>query len=246
MVRGLTRESGHWGNFGEHLLNNFPNGSITYLDLPGAGKYNNIKSPTSISEMVVFLRSKIILDKNNINILVASSLGGMVAMDWLMRFQSDFDGIVTISSSFREVCSFNQRVKKDVWMDILKLLLTNNLKRREQILLKINCNSPQIRSNLLESWISIQEKRKMTKMNIFRQIIAGWKYSILNKEIKTPLLIVGSKSDRMVCRECIEKTFKLFGGNLVWHNHAGHSISLDNPEWLAIQIRLWLNQVYKQ
>jgi hypothetical protein len=42
--------------------------------------------------------------------------------------------------------------------------------------------------------------------------------------------------------ECIEKSHKVFGGQLVWHETAGHCIPLDEPQWVTQEIHKWLQR----
>ena len=97
LLRGLSRESEHWGDFGVFLNANFPKSSIHYIDMPGAGIYHQSKSPTSIPSIVETLRSKELVQTTN-NLLIASSLGGMVAFEWISKYPNDFQFATTICS----------------------------------------------------------------------------------------------------------------------------------------------------
>lgn len=82
LLRGLTRESRHWGNFPSMLQELYPQSSILQPDLPGAGTLNSTKSPLSVQEITHLLREKIdpsYLGKNNI-VFIGVSLGGMVGL----------------------------------------------------------------------------------------------------------------------------------------------------------------------
>ncbi len=61
LLRGLTRESGHWGQpFIDQLKQSIPNARIFLLDLPGSGQYVNDDASFSISKMVDFMRKDVI------------------------------------------------------------------------------------------------------------------------------------------------------------------------------------------
>src|SRR5687768_9193927 len=57
LLMGRTRESGHWNPvFVTELKKSIPNGRIFFLDLPGSGKYVNVKACLSIKGMIDFMR----------------------------------------------------------------------------------------------------------------------------------------------------------------------------------------------
>ena len=48
LLRGLARESAHWGAFVPLLQSTFPDAHVTLLDLPGTGRFHQETSPRSI------------------------------------------------------------------------------------------------------------------------------------------------------------------------------------------------------
>ena len=48
LLRGLARESAHWGAFVPLLQSTFPDAQITLLDLPGTGCFHLETSPNTI------------------------------------------------------------------------------------------------------------------------------------------------------------------------------------------------------
>ncbi|HLT23389.1 MAG TPA: alpha/beta hydrolase, partial [Bacteriovoracaceae bacterium] len=96
LLRGLTRESRHWGDFPKLLQEHYPESKIILLDLPGAGTLHKERAPLSVEKMVTRLRKEIdehLLEKNNIN-FIGVSLGGMVAMKWAEMFPQDLNKII--------------------------------------------------------------------------------------------------------------------------------------------------------
>lgn len=242
LIRGLSRESGHWGDFLTFLKTEIPGAEIRLLDLPGSGVHNKKRSPLSIPKIVDFLRKENEMDPRRLNIVIASSLGGMVAMEWVIRYPDDFEGIVTMNSSFNEICKKSERIKRSIRPEIFKAMFYRKLHFREKAILNINSNKIDQGNIILQRWIEIQKKRRMSRLNILSQAFAGISYSPKQKELRLPLLILGSKMDKMVCVECIEKSHKVFGGQLIWHETAGHCIPLDEPKWVSQEIRKWLQK----
>lgn len=244
LIRGMMRDSRHWGEFPLFLSKNIQGLEVKFIDLPGSGIYCDQKSPTRISNIVDFLRIRTGIDNSNTNILLASSLGGVVAMDWINRFHKDFEAMIMLSSSFKGICPFNERVRPSIWKEVIQLIFALKVEKRESILIKINANYNSFQQQHLEEWISFQQKNKMTRINILRQSMAGLRYHVkIKPQLNIPILMIGSKSDRLVCERCIEKSSLFFGADLIWHEKAGHSITLDDPEWTAIQIQNWLNKI---
>ncbi|MEN9304004.1 MAG: hypothetical protein RL264_2433 [Bacteroidota bacterium] len=247
LIRGLSRESGHWGDFLTYLSKEFPTANFFLLDLPGSGENRANNSPSTIPKIVDFISNKYLVNESDFNIVLASSLGGVVAYEWVMRFPDYFSGIVLMNTSFKPICKNTERVKPKVLFKLLKILLHPKVLKREKMVLEINTNKAEIPIELIEKWVDIQEKRKMSKWNIFMQAIAGHRYRVAKKSIPIPLLMLGSKMDKLVCSQCIQRVHNVFGGTLIWHETAGHCLPLDEPNWVAIQIKNWLiiNRIYE-
>jgi len=249
LIRGLTRESGHWGDFLIYLREALPDANIHLLDLPGAGVHVTEKASSNAKKMVDFMRERALSDiqkQDSINIICATSLAGMLATEWVLNHKNDFHGLIMINSSFRGICSMNERVNKAVRGDMLKILLTSNIEYRERLIIRVNSNKPELHDSLTKEWSKIQRERRMTRMNILRQTLAGMRYGTKGRKPEIPLLIIGSKADRMVLPSCIEKMHGFFGGKLVWHPTSGHGLPIDEPEWLSAVISDWCRMDFRE
>lgn len=245
LLMGLTRESANWGpTFVASIKSKLPNARIYFLDLPGAGKYTHVKAG-SVHEMVDFMRGEvkdILNKKDRKNIICATSLAGMVATEWTISYKDDFQGLIVINSSFKGICKGNERASLKVKLKMLTVMFAKSNKKREAIIVTINSNKPENYDSVSTAWANIKDLRPMTKANMFRQTMAGMKYEPVGKP-ELPLLIIGSKADRMVCPTCIEKTHEAFGGTLIWSETSGHGLPVDEPEWLSSQISTWTNSL---
>ncbi|MDO9234405.1 MAG: alpha/beta hydrolase, partial [Aquabacterium sp.] len=56
-LRGLTRESRHWGHFIEQFQHALPGCQLIALDLPGNGQLNQERSPVRVQDMVTHCRA---------------------------------------------------------------------------------------------------------------------------------------------------------------------------------------------
>lgn len=250
LLRGLTRESGHWGQpFLDALKQQVPNARIFLLDLPGSGKYVDENASFDIKEMVDFM--KVEVDSINAkydgdNLICATSLGGMLATEWVISYPNDFQGLVFIAASFKGICDLNERVQKQVRKDMFKVMFSKSIEEKEKLIVRINSNHPENYDSVTKVWVQVQQERPMKKKNIFKQAIAGMLYSTNGKKPEVPLMIIGSEGDRMVCATCTEKIHQEFGGTKVMHPDAGHGLPIDEPMWLAEQISIWINSTYQQ
>ena len=117
LLRGIGRESAHWGTaFTEELKLYLPQAKIHFLDLPGLGQYHHKKALGSIEKMADFLHSelgKLPSNTHDKHILFATSLAGIVALEWQRKYPSDFDGIAMAGSSFKGLCLPGTRIQKD-------------------------------------------------------------------------------------------------------------------------------------
>lgn len=245
LLRGLTRESGHWGpSFTANIKAEFPNATITMLDLPGSGEYYNVKAGLTINKIMEFMREKQLENieaRKGRNVIMVTSLGGMVAVEWIEKHPEDFQGLVMISSSFKGICTMDERANPAVRGEMIKVLFEKDLRKREMILLNINSNDTANFEVTLEEWIDIQKVRPMSKANIIRQTIAGMRHKLTTTDLNIPVLVIGSKGDRLVSPSCISKVSDAFNATLVWNDTAGHGIPVDAPEWLVSTFKTWMD-----
>jgi pimeloyl-ACP methyl ester carboxylesterase len=59
LLRGLTREAGHWGDFPQQLQAALPEARILAIDLPGNGTLHRQASPSTIPAMVAACRAEL-------------------------------------------------------------------------------------------------------------------------------------------------------------------------------------------
>ena len=50
LLRGLTREAGHWGALPRALEEALPGVRLHLLDLPGAGAHHRLRCPVSVAD----------------------------------------------------------------------------------------------------------------------------------------------------------------------------------------------------
>jgi len=244
LIRGLIRESGHWGEFLEQLQKQQPNAEIICLEAPGNGVYNKVKSPLRVKNMVKKMRGDYLqtINPTATKVVLATSLGGMIATEWMRTFKKDFDSAILINTSFRGLSRLNKRLRLSSLRWVLRVPFAKGIKR-EQTISKFASNRTDRHQQLSELWHSIQQKRKVKLKNTLRQLFAASIFTLKKFIPQVPVLIVTSKNDQMVCSECSQKISEYWKCPIVIHETAGHDLSSDEPEWLAEKTKNWIENL---
>jgi len=234
MLRGLGRHSDHWGNFSEHMRHEF--GEIMLINLPGiAGETNNV--PISISQITDHIRKEFLANKGDKEWgILAISLGGMIALDWVDRYPEDFKQIVTINSSSRSTSHFYERMQPMAIISILKSVFTANVRKREENVLKLTCNLMPITDQVLDRAVEIANKMTIDKKIFFKQLFAATKF-VTPKELKIPYTVLAAEGDRLASVNCSKALAKHFHAPIVIHPSAGHDLPSDDPDWIINELK---------
>lgn len=124
LLRGLTRESAHWGTFADDFQNAWPQARVVALDLPGNGQLHARQSPLSVQGMVAACRAE--LARQGVHPpfrLFAMSLGAMVATEWARTAPAEIWGCVLVNTSFRTFSPFFHRLRPRNYAALLGLAL---------------------------------------------------------------------------------------------------------------------------
>ncbi len=244
LLRGLARESAHWGDFVPLLQDAFPASRITLIDLPGTGCYYRKVSPCSIRAIVESVRgdalAKGLLEKP-VSIL-GLSLGAMVAWEWLSRHPREIAGAVLMNTSFAGLSPFYRRLRRQSYCDFVKMALTSDIYRREVGIVRLVSNRKDRYEATIEEWSRIQKARPISTKNALRQIVAAATYKPSNSKLHQPVLLLNGQGDRLVspsCTAAIQNKWDLECRSHLW---AGHDLTLDDGEWVATQMQDWVSQ----
>ncbi len=236
LIRGLLRDARHWGNFKQLLQQRFPNTPVLALDLPGNGALNQQTSSDNISDMTESLREQI---RNRRNLrLIAISMGGMIAIDWITRYPNEVQSAVLINSSLRNLSPFYHRLHWKAYSRLTKIILFAVLHTKpdfEADILALTSNHHSQDIALLKRWQQWQQQNPVSHTNAINQCLAAAKFSN-TFQLHRPVLVVSSKMDRLVDCRCSAKLAKVLDVPHFQHQTAGHDLPLDAPEWLVKQI----------
>jgi len=123
-LRGLTRESRHWGEFVDQFQRVMPHQTVVTLDLAGNGRLNHQRSASRVEDMVLDCRLQLALRHIAPPYhLLAMSLGAMVGVAWAQSRPEEVAAQVLINTSLRPFSPFYQRLRPANYARLLRLLL---------------------------------------------------------------------------------------------------------------------------
>ena len=243
LIIGLTKESAHWDDlFIEKLKEFYGVDNITAIDLPGTGKFLGQKSPATIPEIVALSRKNYadLFQQDENRLLVAISLGGMVATEWIKQFPNDFNQFVIMNSSFKGLNPLLKRLQPWGMAQFFKVFLAPTHATKERFILELVSNREEVQKNTLTKWIQISKERPITKENMVRQTLAAARFTF-NHKPEIPTFIIASIHDRLAHFSCSQALHQEWGGDfhLIEDPNAGHGLHVDIPEKLARLISDW-------
>lgn len=244
LLRGLMREQRHWGEFKDLMQKRFPESRIITPDIPGNGKNYRSLSPNSIVEITDSLRHELnrITDLRQINI-IALSMGGMSAIDWMCRYPEEIRSAVLINTSARSFSPFFQRLRWQSYLPVV-LLIIQEPQRQENLILKLTSNLHTNDAELLRRWQSWRQQYPVSKKSAFNQLLASCAFKAKQQPVQ-PVLIVSSKADQLVDYRCSLALHRAWRTDYLEHPTAGHDLPLDDPDWLVEKIDVWLTNLQK-
>jgi pimeloyl-ACP methyl ester carboxylesterase len=160
LLRGLTRETAHWGRFPALLTQASSGARIVCIDLPGAGQRRPWRCPWRVEAMLPFCRRQLaqagVAPPYH---LLGLSLGGMVAAAWAEAYPEEVAASVLVNTSMRPFSPPQQRLRPVHLPLLLRLLLPASPRLAEQTLLRLTSTAPQSHAALIADWIAIRLQR---------------------------------------------------------------------------------------
>jgi pimeloyl-ACP methyl ester carboxylesterase len=177
-LRGLTRESRHWGSFPEVFRKTIADAEIVTLDLPGNGGLNRMESPLRVEQMAGYCHAEMLSrGLRPPYFLLAMSLGAMVALAWAQRHAEEISGCVLINTSLRPFSPFHQRLRPRNYPVLLKrALLGGSPGEWEATILGLTSNLAEDRASILDGWIALRRECPVSGRNALRQLWAASRY----------------------------------------------------------------------
>lgn len=242
LLRGLTREQRHWGEFPTTLAAHLPGARIITLDTPGNGELCHQNSPLTVPEMAAHCRAELarrgLAPPYN---LLAMSLGAMVTTAWAHAHPDDIATCVLVNTSMRPFSAFHQRLRPRHYPLILKLALAGGTPREwEQNILRITTHHPPDPQQRLHDWVAFREDHPVSRQNALRQLWAAARYTAPRHPPAARTLILNSAQDDLVNPRCSRQIAEHWNADFIEHPTAGHDLPLDDGPWVARRIQQWL------
>ncbi len=240
LLRGLTREAGHWGAFLPELARAVPEARILPVDLPGAGRLWQQRCPWHVEGMVELcrqqLREQAVAPPYR---LLGLSLGGMVAAAWAAAWPEELLGCALINTSMRPFSPPHTRLRPARLPVLLSLLVARDGRRAEQTVLQLTSAAPQRHAALIDDWQAIRRARPVSAANAVRQLAAAARYRHPGPRPAMPVLVLSSQGDALVNAACSRALAGCWGVEHAIHPSAGHDLPLDDGPWLAARLAEW-------
>ena len=250
LLRGLMRETRHWGEFPLLLQNATGARNVVTLDFPGNGRMHGQASPDNVAEMANHCRSQLTqLGYAPPYSVLALSLGAMAAVEWSSRHPAEIDRLVLINTSLAPHNPFYQRLRPANYPALLRFLIPGSPSRREELILRLTSTlgrSELQRAKLLEQWTSYASECPVTRSNILRQLRAAISYRAARTKPPVPVLFLAAQQDRLVNVKCSQTLARLWGCPIGLHPVAGHDLPLDDGFWVAQRVKEWLDSGHRK
>ncbi|MFY3382715.1 alpha/beta fold hydrolase [Paracidovorax sp. MALMAid1276] len=261
LLRGLTREGAHWGDFAQRLQQALPGDTVRTLDLPGNGAQHRMPSATTVQDMVHACRNALGLAGSTRTAsvgathqaedctpppqryhLLAMSLGAMVATEWAHSAPHEVAGCVLINTSMRPFSPVHQRLRLRNLPALLRLAWhwRSDAAAAEAIILRLTSQRAEEHRARLADWVDVRRQRPVAAANALRQLLAAARYRAPAQVPAPPVLLLGSQHDGLVSSQCSVALARAWGCSLRLHPFAGHDLPLDDPQWVIDGVCDWL------
>lgn len=233
LLRGLTREQSHWGDFGRQLPRRFPQHRFHFIDLPGTGTRYRESSPASITDIRACVQRYSAHIPGPVGLL-GLSMGGMVALDWAQSEPERVAALVLINTS----SGFSppwQRMRPAAVGRALAVALRLEMEARERQILQLTSNKRPVQPALEAQWFLVQRQRPVTRQTALAQLRAAAAYRPRPEAPPARAMLLTSAGDRIVHWHCSRALARRWHWSLRVHPDAGHDLPIDAPGWVLAQ-----------
>ncbi len=246
LLRGLMRESRHWGEFPRLFKDGIGAANIVTLDFPGNGRLHAQTSLTSVAEMASYCHAQLWqLGYAPPYRVLALSLGAMVAVSWNELYPSDLEKMVLTNTSLAPYSPFYQRLRPTNYPALLRCLLFGSAIQRENLLLQLTSalkSHSEHKQEILDQWTSYAQECPVTRINVMRQLLAASTYRAPAEAPSVPVLLLAAQQDELINATCSLTLAQHWHCAIRLHPSAGHDLPLDDGVWVTQQVRDWLDR----
>jgi pimeloyl-ACP methyl ester carboxylesterase len=245
LLRGLTREARHWGDFAEQLARALPGSAtsatrVLALDLPGNGVFHKEASPPTVRAMADFARAQLLARGLPPPYrVVAMSLGGMVAADWALHHPQEVDRLVLINTSMRPLGSVTERLRPGNWLPLAMVAARwGDASYAERTIHRLTCNRASQQEADIAAWTQIRRDAPVSAANAWRQLKAAAAFTMA-APAPCPVLVLSSAADHLVHPRCSARLAQAWQAAHHTHPWAGHDLPHDDADWVCRRIAGW-------
>lgn len=242
LIRGLTREAGHWGHFVDELRQQLPEGTKVYTpDLAGNGHRFRQASQLSVPAMAQDLREQLRAQglQGPCRVL-AMSLGAMVATAWAHAHPQEIERMVLMNTSLKPYSRTSDRLRPEQWLRILRMsLMYPDVRAIERTTMRMTTRHPAHPDSTLEHWMNLRTAHPVAARNALRQLWAALRYRAPLEPPPVPVLLLQGLGDQLVSPRCTQALLTHWRCAHAAHPTAGHDLPLDAGPWVAEQISRW-------
>jgi pimeloyl-ACP methyl ester carboxylesterase len=246
LLRGLMRESRHWGEFPMLFRNAMDAQQVVTLDFPGNGSLHAEASAISVAGVAENIRTQLKqLGHAPPYRVLALSLGAMVATAWSELYPAEIEKMVLINTSMAPHNPFYHRLRPANYPALTRLMLLGSADQRERMVLRLTSRlkyRSEHRQAILHQWTAYARECPTTRANILRQLQAAFCYREEKAAPPAPVLLLASQQDGLVNAKCSLTLAQHWRCAIRMHPTAGHDLPLDDGVWVTQQIKKWLDE----
>jgi pimeloyl-ACP methyl ester carboxylesterase len=241
LLRGLMRETRHWGEFSTLFQNGVGEQHVVALDFPGNGRLNAQASFTSVAEMASHARTQLKqLGYAPPYRVLALSLGAMVAVAWSELYPAELEKMVLINTSLAPYNPFYHRLRPTNYPALIRSLISDSAAQRENLILRLtSTQSSGRRQEILKLWLVYAREYPVARANILRQLQAALCYRAASTAPLVPVLLLAALHDQLVNVKCSLTLAQHWRCAVRIHPTAGHDLPLDAGVWVIEKINEW-------
>jgi pimeloyl-ACP methyl ester carboxylesterase len=240
LLRGLTRESRHWGRFPSLLRDAVHAEQVIAPDLPGNGSLSDRVSPTTVDDFPQACRAELLrAGLAPPFFLLGMSLGAMVATAWAAGFPAEVRGCVLINTSMRPFCPFYWRLRPANYLSLLRLLLLSDPVACERLVLQMTSRRCPASSDVLVEWSALRRERRVSRINGLRQLLAAARFRAPAMR-PARALVLASTHDALVDVRSSRALADAWQSDYAEHPEAGHDLPLDDAPWVVLRVAAWV------
>ena len=241
LIRGLIRSRFHWGAFPDQLLNQLQQQQLAppallLPELAGNGERFRDRTPLSIHRMMLDIRQQVANlspDNKRPLVLVAVSMGAMIATEWARCFPQEVARLHLINTSFSNFAPPWQRMKIPPLLSFLCSLHSSD--KLETAILHWTLNMKDS-AGLLPLWRDYAATHPLSMRNGLAQLLAASHFRGPAQAPSEEVFFYNSQHDRLVDAACTRRIAERWQKTLLTHAKAGHDLPMDDPDWLIQQI----------